>query len=232
MPSEEDKRTSGPLPGDLREAAERGDAAYLLEALSAPDFKVREAAALGLGEIGGDKAELALVRLARDRWNERPEVRIAALRALGRVQKPSRYLATLTQFIAGDNRKVLGAARKMLKAADPEGFPGRLASSGAVDYGAIRVYGAAAEKSAVPLLSRFLLDRADPASLASTVQWGKVHAAVKALGNIGGDDSVKTLGSLAPLLAEAERQAGGLARERIKKLLAAVESSLVRLKKV
>lgn len=231
MPSEKDKTPSDLPPGDLRDAAERGDTVYLMEALSAPDYRVREAAALGLGEVGGDRAELALLALARDRWNERPEVRIAALRALVRAQAPSVHARTLAEFITGDNRKVTAAARRMLSAVDPEGFPAILVSRQAVDYGAIRVYGSAAERSAVPLLGRVLLDRDSPGSPASPARWGKLHAAINALGNIGGDESVGILEAAVTYLRELEAGVSGLAAERVKKLLAAADHSLGRMRK-
>lgn len=228
MAARNDSSTPEFTPGDLRDAAERGDTRYLLEALSAPDYRVREAAALGLGEAGGQKAELALLTLARDRWNERPEVRIAALRGLGRTQDAGTYLRTLSEFITGDNRKVTHAARRMLQAEDPRGFPATLASRGAVDYDAIRVYGSAAEPTAVPLLKHLLLDEECHRPRTSPVRWGKLHAAIRALGNIGGAESVQTLEALVSCLKEAESAAVGLARERIKKLLAAVDASLER----
>jgi HEAT repeats/PBS lyase HEAT-like repeat len=220
---------AGRSPGDVEAAAGRGDLQYLLEALQDPAYEVREAAVLSLGEVGGEKANLALLSVARDRWGERPEVRIAALRSLGRIHERTRYLSILQQFMTGENRKVAAAARVMLKEVDPEGFPARLAASGALDHGAIRVYGAANEASAVPLLCRFLDDAREADNLVTSRNWGKVYAAVRALGNIGGEDAVA---ALQRLIADLEKQeapgSGSLTRGRIEKILGAASGSIQR----
>jgi HEAT repeats/PBS lyase HEAT-like repeat len=214
-------------PGDVEAAAARGDVQYLLEALQDPGFEVREAAALGLGEVGGEKANLALLSVARDRWGERPEVRIAALRSLGRIHERNRYLSILQQFITGDNRKVAAAARGMLREIDPEGFPARLAASGAVDHGAIRVYGVEREASAIPLLCRFLDEAREAGNLVTSRNWGRVYAAVRALGNIGGMDAVVALQRLTAALEKQEAESSGsLALGRIEKILGAARNSI------
>jgi HEAT repeat protein len=218
---------AGKSTGDVEAAAASGDAQFLLEALRDPAFEVREAAALGLGEVGGEKANLALLSVARDRWGERPEVRIAALRSLGRINERSRYLSILQQFITGENRKVTAAARAMMREMDPDGFPARLAASGAVDHGAIRVYGAQSEASAVPLLCGFLDDAREAGNLATSRYWGKVYAAVKALGSIGGTEAVEALGRLITALEKQEGEiSGSLALGRVEKILGAARNSI------
>jgi HEAT repeat protein len=226
-----DDTPSGGLAPDLEAAAAAGDIGYLLDAMQDPSPEVRMAAALGLGEIGGEKANLVLLSVARDRWGQRPEVRTAALRALGRIQTPDRYASTLQQFISGDNRKVMTAARRILHAADPRGFPGRLAAVGALDAGAIRVYGDAREASALPLLRHFLTEREEKGEITSSRYWGKVFAAVRALGNIGGREAVEALGEL---LSGLEDQSAGptgpLARGRADKITVAARDCLAKLR--
>jgi HEAT repeat protein len=214
------------LPGDLEAATARGDVGYLLEALRDPDFEVRQAAAGSLGEVGGEKANLVLLSVARDRWGERPEVRITALRSLGRIHKRDRYISILQRFITGDNKKVMVAARGMLREVDPEGFPRRLAASGALDHAAIRVYGAGSEPSAVGLLGQFLDDAGEAGDLATSSNWGKVYAAVRALGNIGGPDAVKALQRLVDALEAYEADGGdALTLGRIEKIMGAARKS-------
>lgn len=217
----------GIQPGDLVAATARGDVQYLLEALKDPEFEVREAAARSLGEIGGEKANLALLSVARDRWGERPEVRIAALRSLGRIHKRDRYLSILQGFLSGDNKKVIAAARGMLREVDPEGFPRRLVASAAVDHGAIRVYGAGHEVSAVPLLRSFLDDAREAGDIATSLNWGKVYAAVRALGNIGGTDAAKALQLLLTTLERQDAEGvDSLTRGRLEKIMGAARNSL------
>jgi len=217
----------GRQPGDLEAAAARGDVQYLLEALKDPEFEVREAAARSLGEIGGEKANLALLSVARDRWGERPEVRIAALRSLGRIHERDRYLSILQGFLSGDNKKVIAAARGMLREVYPEGFPRRLVASGAVDHGAIRVYGASHEVSAVPLLRSFLDDAREAGDIATSLNWGKVYAAVRALGNIGGTDAAKALQLLLTTLERQDAEGvDSLTRGRLEKIMGAARNSL------
>jgi HEAT repeat protein len=218
------------LSPDLQAAAAAGDIQYLLDALRDPSFEVRVAAATGLGELGGEKANLVLLSMARDRWGERPEVRTAALRSLGRIHGTERYASILQQFISGDNRKVMAAARRMLQAADPQGFPRRLAAGGALDPGAIRVYGDSREISALPLLRQFLREREEAGELTSSQNWGKVFAAVRALGNIGGEEAVEALRELLAGLESVQAEgAGPLTRGRVEKITAAARDSIARL---
>jgi HEAT repeat protein len=218
------------LSPDLQAAADAGDIQYLLEALQDPSFEVRIAAARGLGALGGEKANLVLLSVARDRWGERPEVRTAALRSLGRIHGPERYASILQEFISGDNRKVVAAARRMLQAADPQGFPRRLVDVGALDPGSIRVYGDSREEAALPLLSGFLREREEAGEISSSRNWGKVFAAAKALGNIGGREAVEALRELLSYLESFEVEgAGPLARGRVEKIAGATRDSLGRL---
>lgn len=215
------------LSGDLQDALARGDVSYLLEALEDAPFELRVAAVEGLAELGGEQARMALLRIARDRWGQRPELRIAALRSLGRVTEPVRYVTLLEEFIAADNRKVVAAARSMLKSLDPEGFPRRLAALGCVDHGAIRAYGDSSEPAAVPVLTEYLDHLMETGDIASTRHWGKVHAAVRSLGNIGDRDSVQMLERLRAWLAEPQ-QAGseGFRAQRLAKIEHATERAL------
>jgi HEAT repeat protein len=220
------------LSGDLEAAAARGDIGYLLEALKDASLEVRVAAVERLGELGGERTNLALLRVARDRWGERPEVRIAALRSLGRIHEPERYASILDEFITEENRKVIAAARKNLQAVDPQGFAKRLVARGAVDHGAIRIYGTSGESSAVPLIRGFLLARERAGDITSASNWGKAYAAVRALGNIGGREAVEILGSLLlSLETEKTRETGSLVRGRVEKIRNATRESLVRAEK-
>jgi HEAT repeat protein len=215
------------LSGDLKDAIARGDTAYLLNALDDASLEVRIAAIGGLGSLGGEQARLALLRTARDRWGERPDVRIAALRSLKKVSEPDRYIALLESFIAGENRLVQAAARSILRDIDPDGYPGRLLARGCVDHAAIRVYGVSRERAAAPLLASFLKDRLDGGDLSSTRQWGKAYAAVRALGNIGGGEAVESLSGLLSWLETAPpalRQ--GFAGQRLDKIREAASLSL------
>lgn len=215
----EEEHPQGRLSGDLEDAVRRGDIQYLVDALGDASFETRIAAADRLGEVGGDKANLALLTVARDRWGERPEVRIAALRSLGGIHGAGRYSDILQQFIAGDNRKVMAAARKMLQAVDPDGYPRRLAASGAVDHGAMRVYGISRERSALPLLREYVDARASARDIASSGNWGKVYAAARALGKIGGAESVEILERLLSAVdAEESEETKTLTRGRLDKI--------------
>jgi len=212
--------------GDIERAIERGDLRYLLDALDDASLENRVMAIEGLGELGGEQARLALLRVARDRWGYRPEIRIAALRSLGRLTESGRYADLLAEFIAADNRKVVASARDMLKGVDPEGFAGRLLARGCVDPTAIRAYGASRLQEASPLLDDFLSERIARGDVASSQQWGKVFAAVRALGNIKGEVAVQALERLLEWLrTDASLQATGLAGQRLGKVRdAAVES--------
>ena len=136
-------------------------------------------------------------------------------------------MSILQGFVSGDNKKVTEAARGMLREVDPVGFPRRLAASGALDHGAIRVYGAGHEVSAVPLLRRFIDDARDAGDIATSRNWGKIYAAARALGSIGGAGAVK---ALQLLLAALERQEAegvdSLTRGRIEKIMGAARNSL------
>jgi len=194
--NKEDDRRFAELSGDLKEAILRGDTRYLIEALDDASVNVRLAAVEGLSELGGEQARMALLHIARDRWGERPELRIAALRALRGPSEPSRYIELLDEFISSDNRKVVAAARSMMRDLDPDGYPARLVAHGCLDHGAIRVYGTSGEPAALPLLIGYLDRLQDSSDLATGRHWGKAYAAVRALGNIGGADSVQTLQDL------------------------------------
>jgi HEAT repeat protein len=226
MDRKDDDGTEG-MTGDLKEAIARGDTAYLLEALDDASLEVRLAAIGGLGEAGGEKARLALLRIARDRWGERPDVRVAALRSMRKTTGPDRYAGYLEEFIAGENRKVQAAARGILRDLDPEGYPVRLMSRGCVDHAAIRVYGTGHLTAAVPLLDGFLRQRMEKGDLSSTRQWGKVYAAVRALGNIGGPEAVESLEGLLAGIRRAPRATDqGLRGQRLDKIREAAVISI------
>ena len=221
------QESGGQFSGDIERAIARGDMQYLLDALQDASLENRIMAVEGLGELGSEGARMALLRLARDRWGYRPEIRIAALRSLGKVTEPARYTDLLDEFIAGDNRKVVSAARDMLRAIDPDGFAGRLLAHGCLDHAAIRVYGLSREKAAVGLLASFLRERVEKGDLRSPRQWGKVFAAVRALGNIRGEDAAGALEGLLRWL-EGPDASGveGLPGQRLDKIRQAALSSL------
>jgi len=222
-----DDRRYQALSGDLENAITRGDTAWLIEALSDASFNVRLAAVEGLADLGGEQARIALTRVARDRWGERPEFRVAALRSLARLVEPERYGSLLDEFVSGDNRKVVSAARSMLKSLDPGGFAARLVSRECVDHGAIREYGASVEASAVPLISRYFEERIERGDVASARHWGKVYAAVRALGNIGTEEAYLVLEELRARLGESPwAEAGGLAGWRLEKISRQAEREL------
>lgn len=207
------------LSGDLKDAIQRNDTAYLLNALEDASFEVRVAAVEGLAELGGEQARMALMRIARDRWGQNPALRVAALRSLGRLTEPQRYISLLEEFIAGDNRKVVAAARSILRDLDPEGFPHRLVARGCLDHAAIRAYGDSREPTSVPLLDGYLDERMAAGDMTSTRQWGKVFAAVKALGNIASPDTVQTLERLLEWLEEApQMESTGFHAQRLTKI--------------
>lgn len=224
--SEKGEQEGGALSADLEDAARRGDTAYLLDALGSPEVQVRILAAERLGEVGGDKAGLALLTLARDRWGERPEVRIAALRALRSVQSPERYANTLEEFICAENRKVVSAARKILDSLDPGGYAARLVSRGCLDHNAIRTYGERREPTAVGLLAGYLHDRVTAGDATGSETWGKVYAGVRALGSIGGSEATAANRELDSALREEIGSLTGLKRERARKILGATEACM------
>lgn len=229
------ERTMGPsddrryqaLSGDLEDAIARGDTAWLIEALADASMNVRLAAVEGLADLGGEQARMALTRIARDRWGERPEYRIAALRSLARLVETERYKSLLDEFLTGDNRKVVSAARSMLKPLDPGGFAARLVRRECVDHAAIREYGESREVSAVPLMARYFDERTEKGDISSARHWGKVYAAVRALGNVGTEEACLVLADLRARLDERpEAKAGGLAGWRLEKISRQVEREL------
>lgn len=223
MPDDEQVKREG---ADLEEAAGRGDTACLLEALGDPSFELRVAAARLLGVIGGERARIALTSVARNRGGERPEVRIAAMESLGRFHGEEAFAALLEEFVTGDNGRVVSAARRLLSEVDPEGYPFRLLSRGCLDHRAVSLYGRSRLPEAVPFLSRFIVERIEAGDILKTAFWGKVYVAVKALGNIGGEEAVKTIKLLDEWLSEPVSGAvGGLHPERSEKIrVAALEA--------
>jgi HEAT repeat protein len=215
--------------GGVEEAANRGDIPYLLEALGDPSFKIRVLAAGMLGSLGGTGAVPALITTASDRRGERPEVRIAALEALGELLDAEEHARLLEEFICEDNTKVVRASRRMLLGVDPEGYPRRLLASGCMDHRAIRVYGKRGLVEAIEPISRLLQSSAEDNSLLETWRWGRVYTAIRALGNIGGEQAVKTLMSVRSLLETGNgRGGGGLHGRRYTKIAEALEEAIER----
>ena len=177
----------------IEEAKRRGDAGYLLEVLAGPPSGLRVMAVRALGEVGGERARIALASVARDRRGEGPDVRLAAIESLGGLYGDKAYASFLEEFIADDNRRVVTGARRVLSGADPDGYPLRLLSRGCLDHQAIGVYGRSRLAESVPLLGRFLEERAAAGDLLSTNYWGKVYVSVRALGNIGGEEAVNNI---------------------------------------
>jgi HEAT repeat protein len=204
---------------EIERAASEGDTAVLLKTLGDASFEVRTAAVEALGRVGGERAKVALMSVARDRRGERPEVRISALGALEGLHGMERYASILQEFVMGDNRKVVAAARRMLEAVDPDGYPRRLVERRCLDHSAISVYGKAGDQVAVPLLIGFVNDRIEAGDLTDTGKWGKVYAATRALGRIGGDEAGRALQALLDWLSGAGGQGGRwLEEERISKI--------------
>lgn len=214
---------------EVERAARERNVLALVNALEHPSSHVRIAASRALGEVGGDKARFALLSLARDRYGERPDVRIAALGALGDIFDEEGYAYLLEGFTAVENKKVMAAAREMLEAVDPDGFPRRLARNGCLDPAAMNVYGRTGEETAVPLLASFLEERVDRGDLAGTGFWGKVYAAVRALGRIGGPGATEALEHLLGRLpGGGEVPEGFLRKERLEKIESAARDALAR----
>ncbi|MBU4240672.1 MAG: HEAT repeat domain-containing protein [Actinobacteria bacterium] len=212
---------------NVEEAERRGDAEYLLESLADPSPEIQAMAARALGEVGGERARMALASVARDRGGQRPDVRLAAIQSLGHLYREEYYASFLEEFIAGDNRRVVTGSRRMLSEADPEGYPLRLLSRGCLDHRAIGVYGKSHLAEAVPLLGRFIEERAAAGDLLSANCWGKVYVSVKALGNIGGEEAVETLQMLLGGLPAAGDSGGGaLVLERAEKIRNAARAAL------
>lgn len=212
---------------EVERAAREGDVAVLIRALADASFEVRTAAVGALGGMGGERAKVALISVARDRRGERPEVRIAALGALEGLHGMGRYASILQEFVTGDNRKVVAASRRMLEAVDPDGYPLRLVERLCLDHAAISVYGRAGAEAAVPLLTGFVTDRMEAGDLTDTGNWGKVYAATRALGRIGGADAGRTLQALLDWLSSAGGQGGRwLDKERLSKIIDAARASI------
>jgi hypothetical protein len=76
-------------------------------------------------------------------------------------------------------------------------------------------------------LGRFLDDARQAGHMATSGNWGKVYAAARALGNIGGPDAVKALRRLVTELERYEVECGDtLKRGRIDKIMGAARDSL------
>ena len=212
---------------EIERATREGDISVLLKALDDASFEVRTAAVAALGGVGGERAKITLMSVARDRTGERPEVRIAALAALGRLHHAGRYASILQEYVTGDNRKVVAASRRMLEAADPDGYPLRLVERGCLDHAAISLYGRAGLEEAVPLLTGFVTGRMKEGDLTDTGNWGKVYSATRALGRIGGADAGRTLRELLDWLSSSEGQAERwLDKERLSKIVDAARASI------
>lgn len=199
----------------------------LLQMLEDSSHEVRMEAVRGLGELGGERARFKLTEVVKDRWGQRPEVRLAALGALDNFYETDRYASFLEEFTTGDNRKVVAGARRILSEVDPASYPARLASRGCLDHSAIGVYGRSREPSAVPLIGGFLEEKMEAGELAGARDWGKVFAAVKALGYIGGDEAGRILRAVLEWTRRAEGSTGAfLEAERIVKIRDAARRSL------
>lgn len=203
---------------------------HLIEDLTTATPARRKKAAIELGRIGGDKAAVALASVLKDRWGQRADVRIAALQALGEIYSAGRYARTLACYLDGESYKVVNAARRMLRRLDPERFPTLLASSGAVDHSAMRIYGEYGEKDALPVISAYIETVLSEGLIGSSQSWGKVYAAARALGKIRSPSSVATLERI---LSATGRCLSGkpdpLVSGRLRKIEAAARSSLEKL---
>jgi len=211
----------------IEEAKRRGDAGYLLKVLAGPSRGLRVMAVRALGEVGGKRARMALASVARDRRGEGPDVRLAAIESLGGLYGDEAYASFLEEFIADDNKRVVNGARRVLSGADPDGYPMRLLSRGCLDHQAIGVYGRSRLAESVPLLGRFLEERAAAGDFLSTNCWGKVYVSVRALGNIGGEDAVKALSVLLGAIHSAGSSGDRvLTQERADKIRGAARAAI------
>ncbi len=199
----------------------------LLEQLRHPDYRVRIDAAGRLGSAGDIRFRAPLVGVASNRGGERPEVRVAALRALGSLMEPGDYAGMLEGFINGESRKVMTAARKLLKASDPGGYSGRLARAGCLDHSAMKVYSSSRDPAAADLISGFLEERLESRDVIEGRHWGRVYTGVKALHRIGGTRGAGVIREISRYTARIDpRELKPLERERLAKIAGAVRGAL------
>lgn len=211
----------------LAEAEKNKSLDKLLSDLDESDAKVKIDSIRKLAFFRGDRVLHALSHIAKARYEERPEVRIAALEALSSIQPVEEFVTALEDFVAGENRKVMSAARSMMKELDPEGWTARLVKLGALDHQAICAYGIAREVTAIPLLTDFLEEKRLSGEFIETGWWGKVYAAVCALEKIGGDDARRTLLSLLENIDKLNLPSKSIFKEkRIEKIRVALKRAL------
>ncbi|MDD5748254.1 MAG: hypothetical protein PHP64_04265 [Actinomycetota bacterium] len=207
------------MDSSLTRALENRDMNFLREAFSSAQAGKKIEIIHAMAESGGRDSVGLLIQIASARYEEKPEVRIAALKALSKVQPKDEYSNTLGKFILNENRRVMFAARRILRDVESEGWARRLADLGALDYSAISVYGREKEKSAVPLLIDFIAGRLESKEIYNSQWWGKVYAALLALGRIGGDDAKNALFSVIDFLEKLDRTScESLERMRIEKI--------------
>lgn len=124
-------------------AAQPGDAAFLAEALTHREAKVRRAAIEALASIGGDDAAQAVSFSLAD---EESVVALAAIRALGRLGRaeqlaslaattkdPLRLGTVLRALREADPERAFAAARPLLRAQDPSIAAAAVDVVGAID---------------------------------------------------------------------------------------------------
>ncbi len=178
---------------ELKIAGAKGDPEAFLELIKNGPVHVRAEALFALANSGYPQACEILKKIAKDRWNEHPKARIAALESLEYVFDPASYADFVENFITDESRIVERAARKILSRIDPLGYPRRLARRGCTDHGAMNAYGRARLTDAVALISDFLIKCASSGSFMTGGFWGRAYAGIRALERIGTPEAYEAI---------------------------------------
>lgn len=214
---------------ELEIACAKGDAEALLEIIKYGQFNVRTEALFALANSGYPQAGMILKEIAKDRLNEHPEMRIAALECLECIFDREAYADFLEDFITGESRIVERAARRILLRIDPQGYPVRLAKRGCTDHGAMNVYGRTRSTYAIPLIREFLIDCASSGDFKSGGFWGRAYAGIRALEKIGTPEAYDVI---LRFCQEANRHASpdkrSIAFQRYSKVLNAARAAIKR----
>ena len=216
---------------EIGKAALEKDVGRLAGFLADASPAVRNRAVSALEEDGSEAARLALLAAAKNSHGIGPDTRVEALRALRSYCEPEAYAGLLEGFVSEESRKVRRGARSLLFQADPQGYPSRLLSRGCADRVAVSVYGKARLAEAVPLISSLIEERVAAGDVATAGGWGKLYTAVRALANIGGEESVRVLREFRSQLERAGSGEGALAARRVAKLMVATQDALERIER-
>ena len=139
----------------------------MVQALSDPDFQVREYSAWALGQIGEDVNDKAAVRLAGALGDEHPSVKHAAAGALGKIGPRQSVIAILTQALAvGESSSRRAAVEALTQLEAKSAYPilrGALTDPDpAVRQGALAALGELGDRRVLPDFQQRLLLDADP----------------------------------------------------------------------